>query len=271
MDISYSTMRVNGIDLHVAMAGSGTDVLLLHGFPDTHLVWREQIPALVAAGHRVIAPDLRGCGQSSMPPRVRDYRLDLLVDDIVGLLDALGIAKVRLVAHDWGAVIGWQLALRHPGRIERYCALSVGHPSCYARGGLLQKLKAYYIALFQLPLLPELILRFGNWRGLYCLTRCRHELATWRQSLSPPGRLRAGINYYRANLGLVWPHDWGDVLVPVLGIYSTGDIALVERQMVASGLRCKAGWRYVRFERAGHWMQSEIPDRLNPVLLSFLK
>ena len=132
--------RVNGVRLHAAVAGEGPPVLLVHGFPDDHAVWRKQIPALAAAGYKVIAPDMRGCGESEAPVDVSSYRIDVLIDDLVGLLDTLGIERVRLVAHDWGAVIGWAFAIRHPERVERYAALSVGHPSAYARGPLEQKL-----------------------------------------------------------------------------------------------------------------------------------
>src|SRR5512139_1273380 len=118
MDGSPRRMRVNDVELSVLIEGEGPDVLLVHGFPDDHAVWRKQIPALVAAGYRVIAPDTRRCGDSDVPPRVADYRLDVLVSDLLALLDALGIEKVRLVAHDWGAVQGWHFAIRHPERVE---------------------------------------------------------------------------------------------------------------------------------------------------------
>ncbi len=271
MGITATTLKVNGLDMHVVMEGAGPDVLLLHGFPDTHAIWRHQVPALAAAGFRVIAPDLRGCGLTSMPSKVSDYHLTHLVADVIALLDVLGIAKVRLVAHDWGAVIGWQLALQHPERVERYCALSVGHPSCYATGGLKQKLKGYYIALFQIPWLPERALKLCDWAPLRWLTRCSHEMDHWRAALARPGRMRAGINYYRANLGLIVPRERGCARVPVLGIYSSQDIALVEAQMTRSAQYCKAGWRYIRFDGVGHWIASEAPQQLNPVLIDFLQ
>src|SRR5512140_1209322 len=102
MDFNARRVRVNGLEMNVIIEGEGPDVLLVHGFPDDHAVWRKQIPALVTAGYRVIAPDTRGCGDSEVPPRVKDYRVDRLVSDLVGLLDALRIEKVRLVGHDWG-------------------------------------------------------------------------------------------------------------------------------------------------------------------------
>ncbi|TXH87016.1 MAG: alpha/beta hydrolase [Rhodoferax sp.] len=264
-------LQVNGISMYVVVEGSGPDVLLLHGFPDSHAIWREQIPALVEAGYRVIAPDLRGCGQSELSPCVADYRLQNLVQDVVGLLDVLGIERVRLVAHDWGAVIGWHFALWHHHRLDRYAALSVGHPSCYATGGFMQKLKGYYIAVFQLRGFAEWLYSVWDWALLKMLTRAPHEFPHWRAALSPPGRLTAGMNYYRANLDLILPGNRGYVNRPVMGIFSTKDIALVESQMTRSADYCKAGWRYERLDGVGHWMSSEAPERVNPLLLDFLR
>lgn len=264
-------ISVNGMEMHVVIEGTGPDVLLLHGFPDSHAIWREQIPALVAAGYRVIAPDLRGFGQSEMSPRVADYRIDNLVMDVACLLDALGIERVRLVAHDWGAAIGWQFAIHHQHRVERYAALSVGHLTCYATGGLMQKIKGYYIALFQLRGFAEWLFTVWDWALFKRFTRAPHEYPHWRVAMAPPGRLTAGMNYYRANPGLLSPVHRGFVNVPVMGIYSTRDIALVENQMVRSEAYCKAGWRYERLEGVGHWMTTEAPERVNPLLLDFLR
>jgi len=78
-------------------------VLPLHGFPDTSYLWRHQIPALVDAGYRTLAPDLRGRGRTEMPTRVEDYTLRLLVQDVAALLDALGVERAHVIGHDWGA------------------------------------------------------------------------------------------------------------------------------------------------------------------------
>ena len=146
------TLPINGLNLNVIIEGEGPDVLLVHGFPDSHQVWREQIPALVAAGYRVIAPDLRGFGASAAPTGKGAYQVANFVSDLLGILDALQIARVRLVAHDWGAVCGWQFAIAHPERVERFVPMSVGHPEAYPRGGLAQKLKGYYVLICASPL-----------------------------------------------------------------------------------------------------------------------
>jgi pimeloyl-ACP methyl ester carboxylesterase len=271
MSFNSRRIRVNGVELNVIVEGHGPDVLLVHGFPDDHMVWRKQIPALVAAGYRVIAPDTRGCGASAVAPQVADYSIDRLVSDLVGLLDALGVRKVRVVGHDWGAVQGWFLALRHPERVERYVALSVGHPGAYSHGGLGQLLRSYYVFLIQLRGLIEFLAVRFNWLPFRVMAGYEREFARWKSNLSRPGRLTAGFNYYRANLRAVLFPQRDRVKVPVLGIWSSGDIFLTEKWMLGSGQYCEAGWQYRRLDGCNHWLQLEAPEALNTLLLEYLR
>lgn len=271
MNPKTRTIEVNGTSLNVLIQGEGPDVLLVHGFPDCHDVWRYQIPALVAAGFRVIAPDTRGCGDSAILPSVADYHVDKLVADLVALLDALGIDKVRLVAHDWGAAISWKLVTAHPERVDRYVALSVGHLAAYTRGGLLQKLKGYYVLLVQLRGISEFLLTRWNWLGFRLVTRYTPEFEHWRAALERPGRLTAALNYYRANLKMFFTRNHPPVTVPVLGIWSSEDIALAESQMVNTRDYVHAPWQYRRIDGAGHWLQLNAPDQINPILVDYLR
>lgn len=263
------TMAINGIQMNVLIRGQGPDVLLLHGFPDTHEIWRYQIDALVEAGFRVIAPDLRGYGKTDMMPRVQDYHIDHLVADVIALLDELKIDKVMMAGHDWGAVLGWFVALRHGNRVSKYAALSVGHPTAYATAGWKQKLLAYYTVMFQLRGAVEWLLSRNNFTMLLVFTKCAIEIENWRNSLREPGRLTAGLNWYRANLALVLPTDHGKATMPVMGVYSTQDVALVEEQMLNSEKFCTGGWRYEKLDGVGHWMSSEAPKKVNALLLDF--
>ena len=145
----------NGVRFNVIVEGAGPDVILLHGFPDSSLIWRNQIPALVQAGYRVIVPDLRGSGESEAPTGRANYKLAILINDVIGLMDGLGIGKARLVGHDWGAILGWHVALAHPERVDRYVAMSVGHPTSYRKGGIEQKVRSWYAYAFQIPVIPE--------------------------------------------------------------------------------------------------------------------
>lgn len=271
MDFPTRKLQVNGLEMNVLIAGEGPPVLLVHGFPDTHQVWRKQIQPLVEAGYQVIAPDTRGCGDSAIPARISDYQLDILVQDLVALLNVLQIDKVRLVGHDWGAIQGWFFAMAHPERVERYIPLSVGHPTAYGSGGLLQKLKGWYVLMFQLPWFPEWLLTAFNWWVLRSFSAFPEEFAHWQPILSRPGRLTAGINYYRANLDMILPKQWPKVSVPVYGIFSSGDRFLTEGQMRDSVHYVDAPFRYQVVEGANHWLQIHAPEKVNPVLLEFLR
>jgi pimeloyl-ACP methyl ester carboxylesterase len=264
-------IELNGVTLNVVIEGQGPDVMLIHGFPDSHQVWRKQIPVLVAAGYRVIAPDLRGYGASDMPQRVSAYAVKEVVAELVALLDALGVAQVRLVGHDWGAMIGWLLAIAHPARVERYAALSVGHPNAYSRGGLMQKLKGYYILLIQARGLTEWLMTAGNWWFFRQMTRYADELPLWKAEMGRPGRLRAALGLYRANLWLVLPQKLAAATMPVMGVWSSGDLFLTERQMQRSRDFVTGAWRYERLEGVNHWMPLAAPERVNRLLLDFLR
>lgn len=111
------TVKANGINLAVYEAGSGPAIVLLHGFPGLAFNWHHQIPALAAAGYRVIVPDLRGYGQSDTPTAVEDYDIAHLTGDLVGLLDALGVEKAIFMGHDWGGLLAWQMPLFHEARV----------------------------------------------------------------------------------------------------------------------------------------------------------
>lgn len=123
--ITHRRVRVNGIDVHLAEAGNGPPVVLLHGFPELWCSWRHQLPAVAQAGYHVIAPDLRGYGLTTAPGAVEDYAMTRMVADVTGLLDLLGEDRAVLVGHDWGANIAWATTQLHPGRVRALVALSV--------------------------------------------------------------------------------------------------------------------------------------------------
>ena len=163
MDLQTQLLKINGLDLFVSSLGEGPAVLLLHGFPDSHQVWRHQITALAGAGFRAIAPDLRGYGLSSAPADTSAYHLDHLCADALGILDAMGIARAHLVGHDWGAAIAWQIAIRAPERVHSLVALSVGHPRAFSRAGVPQALRSSYMALFLMRGVAELVVPAFDW------------------------------------------------------------------------------------------------------------
>ena len=118
-------IRSNGINMRIAEMGSGPLVILVHGWPESWYSWRHQLPALAAAGYRVVAPDMRGYGGTDKPLDVQDYDIHHLCADITGLIDALGETTAVIVGHDWGAIVAWQCMFLHPDRFTALVALSV--------------------------------------------------------------------------------------------------------------------------------------------------
>jgi pimeloyl-ACP methyl ester carboxylesterase len=248
-------------------------VVLLHGFPDSGRLWRHQVPALAAAGLQVIVPDLRGYGASDQPSEVEEYRLPLLAGDVLGVLDLLGIERAHIVGHDWGAALAWRLASLSPDRVDHLVTLSVGFPTAFADAGFQQREKSWYMLLFQFTGIAEQWLSndgWANFRGW-----ARHPDADGViADLEATGSLTPGLNCYRANVrpeNFIAPQrQLPSVSAPTMGIWSSGDIALVEQQMRDSGKYVNGPWRYERIEDVGHWMQLEVPERINQLLVEFL-
>jgi pimeloyl-ACP methyl ester carboxylesterase len=264
------TVTVRGMAFPVVDYGRGPAVLLLHGFPDDRLLWRYQVGPLAKAGFRVIAPDLRGFGDAPRPQDPKDYGLSIVSADVLGILDALEIRQVQLVAHDWGAAVGWRLAAEHPDRITRYAALSVG-----AFGGPMpieQREKSWYMAFFRQTGTAEAQLMENNWQLFREWTRNVKETDRWIANLSRPGALTAALNWYRANNPppAAAAGAPAQVTVPVLGIWSDGDAYLTEVRMKTSGERIKGPFKYERISNASHWLMLDQPEALNKLLLSFL-
>ena len=124
-EITHRTVPSNGINLHIAEAGQGPLVLLLHGWPESWYSWRHQLPALAAAGFHAVAPDVRGYGRSDAPHPIEAYRMQEMVADYVGILDALGEETAVVVGHDWGAPMAWTSAILHPERYRAVVGMSV--------------------------------------------------------------------------------------------------------------------------------------------------
>jgi pimeloyl-ACP methyl ester carboxylesterase len=263
------TIRANDISFPVVDYGKGPVVLMLHGFPDSRHVWRYQIKALGDAGFRVLAPDLRGMGDAPLFQEPEKYGIRLVIQDLLGILDAEGIKKVQLVAHDWGSVVGWRFTAEHPDRIERYVSLSNAAPG--SRPTIQSREKFWYMAFFRQVGTAEEQLKADNWQLFreWELAKGRAEIEHDIKLLSRPGALTAALNWYRspnnANLPPAPP-----VTVPVLAIWSDGDAYLMEPAIKSSGERVKGPFRYEKIYGASHWMQMDRPDEVNAFLLSFL-
>lgn len=276
------TYGCNGIGLSVLEAGpaDGRLVILLHGFPEDAQSWLAQMTALADAGLRVIAPDQRGYGESDKPRGVGAYRIDRLAGDIAALATALGQARFDVVGHDWGGVVAWYLAADEPQKVERLAILNAPHPSAmgrYMRQTPSQARRSAYIALFQLPVLPELILRAGDGAVLSrTLSRSSHpgafpkaELARLRQGWGGPGAMTAMLNWYRALRARPRRPGAVRILAPTLILWGVQD-AFLGRGLAPTSVEFCDRAEIVYLEDATHWLHHEQVDAVNAALVGFL-
>jgi pimeloyl-ACP methyl ester carboxylesterase len=270
--------RVTGAGVELAVLdegdGDGLPLLLIHGFPDSSRLWRHVVPQLVAAGHRVVAPDLRGLGESDKPTAVEEYAIGRSVADMVAVLDALRIERAGVVGHDWGAVVAWALTAMVPQRVERLAALSVGHPAGARRRRVEDREKSWYMLLFQFEGIAEELLSRDDWALMREWLRGDGDIDHYVADLARPGALGAALNWYRANshpsreLGRRRP-PVPAVTVPTLAVWSSGDHYLREEPMRESGAHVTAEFRYERIEEASHWIPLDAPDELGRLLVEF--
>ena len=268
---------VNGVGIEVddqgAGEGNGETVLLIHGWPDTHALWDQQVAALRGAGYRTIAPDVRGFGASDKPEGVEHYAIPFLFTDLAGVLDHLGVDRVHVVGHDWGAAIAWVFAILAPDRVQSVTALSVGHPASFSSSGMPQREKSWYMLLFQFAGVAEQWLMQNDWANFREWSRhpAADEVAA---RLANPADLTATLNLYRANVppeALIGePFAAPPITVPVMGVWSDRDFALTEAQMRDSAQHVTGPWRFETITGVDHWMTLEAPDRVNALLLDFL-
>ena len=265
-------VEVDGVVTEYEVTGDGAPVLLLHGFPDSGRVWRNQVPELARAGFQVVVPDLRGYGRSGKPRDVQAYSLPLLAADVAAVLADLGISRAHVVGHDWGAALAWGLAALAPSRVDHLAVLSVGHPATFLRT-IQQREKSWYMLLFQFPGIAERWLTEDGWANFR--TWAGHPDAEQViADLEANGSLTPGLNWYRANMP---PRAWTGpppalppVQAPVMGVWSTNDPALTEIQMTESAGQVAGPWRYERLDGPGHWLQLDAPEQVNALLLDFL-
>ncbi len=286
LPIAYESQFVesNGIKLHVITAGpkDGQPVVLLHGFPEFWYGWAKQIPALVAAGFRVIVPDQRGYNLSDVPKGVAAYNLRELGLDVIGLLDHFGIEKVDLVGHDWGSVVSWGVALTYPQRVRRLAILNVPHPMVmlqFLTGSPRQMLKSWYVGFFQIPGLAEWLIKQNNFAsgakmlqgtsqpGTFSDENITHYQKAWANS----GGLTGMINWYRA-LVRYRPPTPADIRlhIPVLIQWGKKDAFLSHEMAEASVKLCDDG-RLIFYDQATHWVQHEAAEAVNRELILHFK
>ncbi|MFL5378930.1 MAG: alpha/beta fold hydrolase [Myxococcales bacterium] len=282
MDVMHRRVDLgNGIALHCAEAGTGPLVILLHGFPEHWASWRYQMPALVEAGFRAVAPDLRGYGECDKPRGLDAYRIDVLAEDVALLVTALGADRAAVVGHDWGGALAWYAAMWHPERVSRLVVLDCPHPSRMARAlrTFRQWRRSWYALLFQIPAVPEALLRandFALLRGIFRLDPARNgaysaeDIEGIVRAAAKPGALTAMIDYYRASLRRRPHKRWLPIAAPTQVIWGQRDRYLAP-ELAAPDPQWVPDQRVLYIPGASHWVQADAPERVNEALIEFLR
>jgi len=258
-------------------------VLLLHGFPQTSYSWHHELTALDDAGYRGVAFDQRGYSPGARPADVSAYAIDALVSDALAVADALGVERFDLVGHDWGAMVAWVTAWRHPDRVRTLTAVSVPHPKAF--GNALgssdddQRQRSSYIEVFrreggvaERALLGE----DGSGDGLRRMFETTGlpahsgEVERFVAAMLEPGAMTAALNWYRASdpatLAAVGP-----VTVPTLFVWSTADVAIGRKAAEATVEWVTGPYRFEVLEGVSHWIPETAPDVLGRLLIEHLE
>jgi pimeloyl-ACP methyl ester carboxylesterase len=269
---------VGDLDFTVTEAGPGDGelVVLLHGFPQTRLAWRHQVPVLAEAGYRVLAPDQRGYSPGARPEGVAAYHSTELTADVLGLADALGVERFHVVGHDWGASVTWQLACRHGDRLRTATTLSVPHPLAYAAAlastATDQEQRSSYFPAFREEGSEHGMLAndAAGLRMIYAASGLTEEdSAPYLEALGSPEALGAALNWYRAAGGHLVA-DLDPVTVPMLHVWSTEDPALGREGAEATADHVEGPYRFEVLDGVDHWIPEHAAERLNPLLLEWL-
>lgn len=273
---------VNGVALHVVAAGDPDDplVVLLHGFPEFWYEWRHYIEPFVDAGYRVLVPDQRGYNRSEKPAGIRPYRITELSQDIVDLIATEDRHTAHVIGHDWGAVVGWDLALRHPDTVDRLGIVNVPHPVVFEQvltSNLTQLRKSWYMFFFQIPRLPEwyvgrndyalvvTVMREGSRPGAFSET----DFERYRRAWTEEGAFTAMLNWYRALFRYSEDPPRERTQIPTLIVWGENDQALVPEMAPKSLEYCEEG-ELEQFSDATHWIPHEYSDRVSNLLLDHL-
>ncbi|MGB3765066.1 MAG: alpha/beta hydrolase [Phormidesmis sp.] len=279
--MQHDYLETNGIRLHYVTEGEGPLILFLHGFPECWYSWRHQLSEF-GKNYKAVAIDLRGYNESDKPKEQSAYALSELVQDVAGVIRALGYEKCVLVGHDWGGAIAWSFAYAYPEMLERLIVLNLPHPAKFAQGLRTpqQLLKSWYIALFQLPALPELLIKSNNYAVIRSIFRdqavnpnafTEEDLDVLVAAAAKPGAVTAMLNYYRdifQSEGFL-DKQWGVLKVPTLMIWGEDDKALGKELTYGTNEYVETfKIRYI--PDCSHWVQQEQPGQVNQYMQAFL-
>jgi pimeloyl-ACP methyl ester carboxylesterase len=268
-DSGLVRIEANNFEFRARVAGFNQpqhtgNLILLHGFPETSIMYTPLIAAADAAGYRVVAFDQRGYSPGARPTGSDNYTGDRLVGDVLAVADAAGFDEFHLVGHDWGAAVGWQVVFAAADRINSWTALSIPHVVAF--GDALendpeQRSKSSYMAFFWLPFIPENTFGFNDF-GLLDIFFGEHpklEVQEYKAVLSEPGAMTGALNWYRAGQGEADSGGSVDILTPTLFIWGNEDPAVAKAAVEGQRPFMKGPFRVTELT-TGHWLMATATD-----------
>ncbi|MFW9818292.1 MAG: alpha/beta fold hydrolase [Candidatus Thorarchaeota archaeon] len=271
--IEKEFIETNGIKLHTIIVGSGEPVILLHGFPEFWYCWSKVIP-LLKDDFKLIIPDMRGYNLSDKPMGVENYNIEILVEDIKGLAEQIGINKFNLVGHDWGGALSWIFAEKYPELLNKLIILNAPHPKIFSeklRTDKQQQKASFYIFEFYKPNGETFIIENGYERlREFVFTKSfsdfdkKQYLKAWAQ----PGAIEGGVNYYRANTSF---KNWtGIIEIPTLVLWGMKDLFLTP-QLLDGLSNYVQDLRIEKNEEASHWITHDVPEFVSSKIREFIQ
>lgn len=270
-------IKTNNLTFDCRITGKANNelVILLHGFPESSYMYLELMKDLTAQGYYCIAPNLRGYSSEARPSGKKNYTIDKLAKDVLGIANAAGQDKFHLIGHDWGSAIGWQVAHDRPDAVLSWTALSVPHTQSFFEAILNdkdQKEKSKYVKLFQLPWLPEFNIKSKDFNVLRKLwdVQSKDEIEDYLSILKEKGAVTALLNYYRANYKLLKragkENILGDINVPTLFVWGKNDIAVGPVAVKGGHKYMKGDYTFIELN-GGHWlMQSNSAETKTAII-----
>ena len=284
MQFKSNYIQLDKVKLHYIQEGNGDKVIfLLHGWPEFWYSWRYQIPALAEQGFKVIAPDLRGFNLSDKPKGVAAYSLENVGKDIAQFIDKLGIEKAHIVGHDWGGALAWHMGLHYPEKVDKLAILNSPYPAIFLknlRSNPSQFFKSWYMLFFQIPFLPEFLLKLNlNFFFKRALRDWAYNkdafsdevIEEFAKAYAHKGAMQSSINYYRAGLRFssAKREKGRKIQSPTLMIWGENDKALGKELTEGTVNYIENSFDLKFIPQCSHWVQQDAPDLVNKYLVEF--
>ncbi|KAK0061850.1 epoxide hydrolase 1, partial [Biomphalaria pfeifferi] len=282
----HKSVTVNKVKLHYVVSGptQAPLMLMLHGFPEIWYSWRYQIKEF-QKDFRVVAVDMRGYGDSDKPKGLENYKMNVLVQDVQELIEALGYRSCVLVSHDWGGAVAWAFASIYPEMVDRLVVMNMTPAMIWKQGftsiwNPWQFLSSGYIYMFHLPYLPEILAGLQDIKmledtflqkpfGVRSGLMTKDDVECYKYYYRKPGTFTSGMNYYRANLHIDSTSHGLNYPMPVQIIWGCQDLALTMK-LLEQTAKAVPHARVAKIKESSHWVQMDQPDKVRVIMRDFL-